>query len=385
MAIHTSQSPSCPLSCDQTETSPRSLNSLRECWTTLYKITLPDLAARRSTVQPHWPVHLDHCFARIILDNAIGVDKPWTHVLEAPAVRNMSSRQFEDAIALAERIESGKVGLMDLNERSLALRGNKEKPVASADKEVRKRRAATAVENGDGTISKYFLPSPKKKARMSVSSPSTPAAVPAASVSASALPVNSAPDIDPSESLSSQTAGRDLTQTMTERKIAIFEQSDDTPPETLIADSKTMTTFRKTVLTLLCKVPKGHWTSYAAIADHITLCRATALPSTTAPTDVPSTITRGKLSQGQPTKCSPRAVGTALRNNPFAPLVPCHRVLAADGRIGGFGGSWGEDGKHAKEKKEILRREGVRFDGQGKVAGKAWRDWQGGVGCCVVV
>lgn len=33
---------------------------------------------------------------------------------------------------------------------------------------------------------------------------------------------------------------------------------------------------------------------------------------------------------------SARAVGTALGRNPFAPVVPCHRVLAADGRTGGF-------------------------------------------------
>jgi len=35
----------------------------------------------------------------------------------------------------------------------------------------------------------------------------------------------------------------------------------------------------------------------------------------------------------------PRAVGQALRVNPFAPLpIPCHRVVAADGFIGGYSG-----------------------------------------------
>lgn len=32
---------------------------------------------------------------------------------------------------------------------------------------------------------------------------------------------------------------------------------------------------------------------------------------------------------------APRAVGNAMRNNPFAPRVPCHRILAADRTIGG--------------------------------------------------
>jgi methylated-DNA-[protein]-cysteine S-methyltransferase len=36
-----------------------------------------------------------------------------------------------------------------------------------------------------------------------------------------------------------------------------------------------------------------------------------------------------------------RAVGQALGNNPFAPIVPCHRVLAAGGRSGGFSGGSG--------------------------------------------
>ena len=33
-----------------------------------------------------------------------------------------------------------------------------------------------------------------------------------------------------------------------------------------------------------------------------------------------------------------RDVGAALSRNPFAPIVPCHRVVAADGTLGGFGG-----------------------------------------------
>jgi methylated-DNA-[protein]-cysteine S-methyltransferase len=49
-----------------------------------------------------------------------------------------------------------------------------------------------------------------------------------------------------------------------------------------------------------------------------------------------TTVSYGELAQriGQPGVA--RAVGQALGRNPFAPVVPCHRVLAAGGRPGGF-------------------------------------------------
>ncbi|KAI0301231.1 6-O-methylguanine DNA methyltransferase [Multifurca ochricompacta] len=37
---------------------------------------------------------------------------------------------------------------------------------------------------------------------------------------------------------------------------------------------------------------------------------------------------------------SPRSIGGALRNNPFAPLIPCHRVIASSLFVGGFKGEW---------------------------------------------
>jgi O-6-methylguanine DNA methyltransferase len=40
-----------------------------------------------------------------------------------------------------------------------------------------------------------------------------------------------------------------------------------------------------------------------------------------------------------PPSCA-RAVGQAMRRNPFAPKVPCHRVVASDLKLGGFKGSW---------------------------------------------
>jgi methylated-DNA-[protein]-cysteine S-methyltransferase len=47
-----------------------------------------------------------------------------------------------------------------------------------------------------------------------------------------------------------------------------------------------------------------------------------------------------------------RAVGTALAKNPFAPVIPCHRVLRKDGRPGGYSGPGG-----IKKKLEMLRKE----------------------------
>ena len=53
-----------------------------------------------------------------------------------------------------------------------------------------------------------------------------------------------------------------------------------------------------------------------------------------------------------------RAVGNACRNNPYAPKVPCHRVVKSDGTIGGFAGK--TSGKTVQNKIELLRKEGVQ-------------------------
>lgn len=53
-----------------------------------------------------------------------------------------------------------------------------------------------------------------------------------------------------------------------------------------------------------------------------------------------------------------RAVGRALGANPFAPIIPCHRVLAANGGSGGFSGASG-----VVSKLRMLQLEGVCFGG----------------------
>ncbi|RDI55135.1 methylated-DNA--[protein]-cysteine S-methyltransferase [Microvirga subterranea] len=52
-----------------------------------------------------------------------------------------------------------------------------------------------------------------------------------------------------------------------------------------------------------------------------------------------------------------RAIGQALGRNPFAIIVPCHRVVAAGGRLGGFSANGG-----AMIKRRLLAIEGARRD-----------------------
>lgn len=99
------------------------------------------------------------------------------------------------------------------------------------------------------------------------------------------------------------------------------------------------TPFQKRVLSLLCQVPKGQVTTYALMSKHLS--------------------------------SSPRAIGNAMRRNPFAPEVPCHRCVATGGTLGGFKGQWPKDGEGITldEKRMLLRKEGVKFDGNGRVLG----------------
>ena len=80
------------------------------------------------------------------------------------------------------------------------------------------------------------------------------------------------------------------------------------------------TPFQQAVWQELRRIPAGQTRSYAQIAAQI----------------------------GKPNAC--RAVGGANRANPVAVLVPCHRVIGADGGIAGY--AWGE-----AIKRELLRRE----------------------------
>lgn len=81
--------------------------------------------------------------------------------------------------------------------------------------------------------------------------------------------------------------------------------------------------FAERCYTLLRKVPRGSVTTYAELAH--------ALGSKAY-----------------------RAVGNCLNKNPYAPVVPCHRVVSSNGTLGGF--AWG-----TKEKIKLLEAEGIQI------------------------
>jgi len=69
------------------------------------------------------------------------------------------------------------------------------------------------------------------------------------------------------------------------------------------------------------------------------------------------TVTYGELAARCGSPGGARAVGQAMARNPVALIIPCHRVLAAGGRLGGFSGPGGLD-----LKVRMLALEGVSLD-----------------------
>lgn len=89
-----------------------------------------------------------------------------------------------------------------------------------------------------------------------------------------------------------------------------------------IINKSDLTTFQKAVYRVVARIPRGRTMTYKQVAQAI----------------------------GRPKAM--RAVGNALNINPFAPAVPCHRIIRSDGSVGGFA-----SGPAAKRR--LLKREGV--------------------------
>ncbi|KAL8948135.1 MAG: hypothetical protein Q9222_005659, partial [Ikaeria aurantiellina] len=214
------------------------METLREEWKQMYGKTLTSLALSKSPVQKSWPVHVDHCFGRIILDNVIGQDKPWTSKLQSPAVMNMTSEQLRKCIALGSAIANGREDLPALDAKSLELRGKKQKPAPANSK--RKRDTADPPTDKKRQVDiKSALSPPQRKSNSddrTTPSPST-AIKPTSPTPSRPSLIDSDPPIDPS-----------LHHLIT---------------------TSSLTPFRQRALLALCQVPAGHFTSYAAISAYL--------------------------------------------------------------------------------------------------------------------
>lgn len=96
-------------------------------------------------------------------------------------------------------------------------------------------------------------------------------------------------------------------------------------PPNIVKKMQSYSEFQRKVWMACAAIPKGEVRTYSWIAKKI----------------------------GQPKAV--RAVGRALGQNPFSPIIPCHRVIKSDGTLGGYSGLGG-----LKAKRALLKKEGVR-------------------------
>lgn len=96
----------------------------------------------------------------------------------------------------------------------------------------------------------------------------------------------------------------------------------------MVAGGQALTAFQRQVYAVVAQIPRGRVMTYQGLA------RAIGCGS-----------------------C--QAVGQALRRNPLAPAVPCHRVIKSDLSIGGFAGA--REGGEVVRKLALLAEEGVLF------------------------
>lgn len=96
-------------------TTADSFEQLQTDWRDDFQKRLPAAAQSKDKAQKKWPVHVDHCFARIILDKVVGEGtEPWVGKLKTPAYKNMTRQQLEDCVELRQRILSSQENLVNL-------------------------------------------------------------------------------------------------------------------------------------------------------------------------------------------------------------------------------------------------------------------------------
>ena len=64
--------------------------------------------------------------------------------------------------------------------------------------------------------------------------------------------------------------------------------------------------------------------------------------------------TYGDLAKAVGLKNGQRAIGRIMNKNPYPVIIPCHRVIKSDGKVGGY--AWGE-----KVKAKMLSNEGIKI------------------------
>jgi methylated-DNA-[protein]-cysteine S-methyltransferase len=69
-----------------------------------------------------------------------------------------------------------------------------------------------------------------------------------------------------------------------------------------------------------------------------------------------SVKTYSQVARGIRKPLAVRAVANAIGKNPYAPKIPCHRVIRSDGSLGGYSGKGG-----IKTKRLLLKSEGVKL------------------------
>lgn len=109
------------------------------------------------------------------------------------------------------------------------------------------------------------------------------------------------------------TADSEICDLLLEAKRQLLEYFDGTRREFELPVDPVGTEFQKRVWKGLCGIPYGETVSYRQLAENI----------------------------GSPKAF--RAVGQANRKNPVSIIIPCHRVIAADGSLGGYMGKWNDE------------------------------------------